>query len=809
MMPSKPSSICRFAIQLVAVLFCSICGAQPAIDSNNVPAIFNTLAELAASKSPASTAFVKETPRGGIFNFTRAKATPDSGINIKSARGGVWQRVYRESQGVDLEWFGTPDDSGRYRQDALRSALNFKLVNISNPVTVAGKFELKEGATVVFRNRGCLLLADSSITAFNANVKADDYANIAKGAGRLVFGTTSCPYVSACWFGAVADNSDCTPGRGTDNALSIARAIAAAEKVSEVYLPPTMCARSYRIASGITISKPAHFFSMIFRGGGTSTNNGTTDRATTLFADFTSGPAINIQGSRRSYISDMRILGRNQATRKVMGAQWDNPIYGTPAYDTVAYFYDKGMDRSYAAIATDAEKGNKVWSADIQFENLLIQGFYLGIDINAAGNMQGDRMRVYNSQIAYCTYGISIGNPQARACNFENVDMNYVYIGFTNNTFGNGTGSEFQITGGQYCNLYKLFKIQPYNLGQCVVTGLYTEALGSIGDIGFSGPHNNSFIFTGCNFMMQDASGRKSSYGYYSKFYTLSACANVTFEGCNFWTRRPYIAFRAGNGEPGTHSAINFSGCTFYRSSFLHSWGDVNLDHCHLVPYTEWADPNQTVRATLSGNRRINTGYDAAMVIPLNEQSKPDTPLHTAVLHIERTIPRFFKVLEASSCIKDTAWNNDTLSFTYYGASADSFFHFVLEGENLGTTLAGLPTGVDNPALKVLRIDRLSHRVSCFAYTETVTLRQLALYTNCFFTTMPVTGSVTAGEDEVRGIVNIEMLAKGDYIKMGEGQEIYRIMQLDTAAHTARILPNPQTSATTAPIYNLMTHVGS
>ena len=805
--PNKLAFLLRVVFIALIGLKAVPCFAQDA-DTLAVPAVFGTLAEMAASKLPVTTAFVKEVPRGGMFNFTKAKLRPDSGVVLKSVRGGYWQRSYRESQGVDVEWFGTPDDSGRYRREALKAAANYDIVNISSPVCIDGKFGLPEGKTVVFGKRGCLVLADSGICSFDALIKADDYAYVIKGNGTVVFGIKSCPYVSACWLGAVADNSSRTPGGGTDNAAAIARAIAAAEKVSEVLLPPTTASRAYRIGSTVTVAKKEHFFSLVFRGGGTCTNNGGSDRATTLFADFTEGPAINIQGSRRSYISDMRIVGRNGAPRMAMGGKFNCPIYGTPSYDTLSYFFDKGIGKSYAAIATDADKGSKVWSADVQFENLLIEGFYVGLDINAAGNLQGDRMRVYNSQINFCTYGISIGNPQARACNFENVDMNNVYIAYTNSTFGNGTGSEFQITGGQYCNIYKLFHIQPYNMGQCLVSGLYTEALGSIGEIGYSGPHDNSFIFTGCNFMMQDVTGFKSGYGYYSKFYTLSAFANVTFQGCNFWTRKPYIAFRAGNGESDIHPVISFSGCTFYRSSFLHTWGDVNLEHCHLAPYTEWADPNQTVRADLSGNKRINTGYDAAWVIPIYEQHTRDTPVHTSALRIERTIPRFFRQVKSAGLVSDTAWVHDTLSFTYSGALVDSFFDAVLEGDILGTTLAETPTGADNPALKVLRVDKAAHRVACIAYTETVTLQQLAIYTNCFFTTMPVSGFTKAGLSDLADIENDAMLRQGDFIKMGADPGVYRIMSLDGTSHSAHILPAAAATATRTPIFNLKTHAG-
>jgi len=763
--------------------------SQTIYQNSDVPVVYNNLESLEKFRTDATVAVVKDPLRGGIFIKSTAKRQPDNGVVFASPDGGCWVRSFNEQEGVNPAWFGAKMDSTTNDADALKRAMRYNIVTINAPMKVAGKIGLSEDHTIVFGNKGYLIIADSCTVNFNAYLKTEDYAYIFRGKGSVLFGTKATPYVSPCWFGAVADFKGHDPQKATDNQPAIEKAIIAAENVSDIYLPPSAANTSYRIASCITIAKKLHFFSLKFHGGGTTVTTSQVDKATTIFADFVSGPAINIQGSRRSYISDIRIRGRNAAPKTVLAARWDAAIYATPSYDTITYFYDENIHKDYAGIATDAEKNNNVLSADIQFDRLQIEGFYVGLSINAAGRLQGDRMRVSNCQINYCTYGISIGNPQARACHFENVDMDYVYIGYTNSTFGNGSGSEFQITGGQYCNLYKLFHIQPYNLGQCVVTGLYTEGLGSIGEIGYNGPHDNSFIFNGCSFLLLDVTGYRKKYGYYSKYYTLTANANVTFEGCNFWSLKYYLAMKAGNMDSSFHPLINLNGCTFNRTNFFHGWGNVNIENCHFTPNAEAIDMNRTIRARMDGARRYNTGFYATTVIPLFDgMNDADTTNTSSAKQIARTIPKFYAVADCKDAISDTSVRADTITFRYNDNLEQKIFRYVKPGDILGTPLKGMGTDWDNPTLHVNSIDHNTKTISATMLSETLSLDKFALYTNCFFTTQPVTGDVKEGSNTITNTKNESLLAEGDYISFKEAPKPYRINKVDTTNHTIELM---------------------
>jgi len=770
--------------QLIFVLAILMCTGRSVAQTDSI-AVFSSIDEMKAAKTSASVAVVKEPLRGGIFLRKSEKMAPDDGVVFKCQRD-FWVRQYTQDEGVDIAWFGPKPDSTGYEVAALKNALRYDKVNITNRVKISGKQVITEGKTINIGPKGRFVLADSSTLQFDGFLKTEDYSIVFEGGGHVVFGTRSIAYVSVCWFGAKSDNS--VKNKGRDNSEAIQRAIEAAEKVSDIYLPPNEASTSYRITHTITIEKRTHFFSLKFHGGGTTITNGGFDRATTIFADFGSGPAINIQGSRRSYISDLRIIGTNMAVKNLLGNRWISRIYGQPAEDTASYFKDKDVAKSYAGIATDAVGDSKVWSADIQFDNLEIEQFYVGLSINDAGNLQGDRMRVSNCQINFCTYGISVGNPQARACRFDNVDMDYDYIGYTNNIFGKGTGSEFQITGGQYCNLYKLFHIQPYNLGQCVADGLYAEGIGSIGDIGSGGPHDNSFIFTGCCFLINDKNANAATKTNYAGYYTLTAFGNVSFTGCNFWNGRRYIAFRAGDMNTAIHPAINLSGCTFYRSEFLHGWGNVNIDNCHFTPGEEQKDMNRVIRVRMDSLRKYYTGNYAATVIPMMDAISTDSLNPASAMQVKRTMASVYALQDGKAItITDTS-RHDTITLSYPPEMEQSFFKYVMPGDVLGTPLTHGPTQWDNPNLRVTDVDHTHNQVTAQYYTEAFTLDKLALYTKAFFTTQPVLGDAVSGSEVIVNTKNESLLSRGDFITFGDNKKTYRIASVDPTAHTITLM---------------------
>jgi|GEM_PF-1370053 len=769
--------------QFLTLLLSILCVYSYAQETGTPSTLLTNTSELATYAGNAKMIVVTNDATGGTFYYSKEKKTVDNGIVFPAAHDGYWVRVYNKTDGVDVAWFGAKMDGETSDDAMLKNALKYNDVKISDNLALSSNLNIPAGKTITFTGDGAFTIADGAVVTFDAFIKANDYQYIFKGSGKVILGTESAPYASACWFGAVADCRGLAQGGGKDNTNAIQNAIIAAQNVSDLYLPPSPANCSYRITSTLRIGKDLHFSSFNFHGGGTTITANKGDKATTIFADFKSGAAINIQSSRRSYISDMILYGCNKASSEI----WGKKELGTAVVDDPASFTTPGVQSDYAAIITDGEQDNKVWSADIVFERLLIQGFYLGIGISQAGHLQGDRMRVDGTQINSCVYGVSIGNAQARACQFMNLDMNHIWCAFTNNTFGNHTGSEFQITGGQWCNVYKLFHIQPYNTGQCVVSGLYTEAIGQIGEIGDGSANNSSFLFTGCNFMLQDGGMMKGG-RMYSKFYTLTSFGNINFTSCNFWTAKPYIAMMAGYLNGFNASNITLTGCSFLKPTHLHLWGNTTVENSYLLPNSTSIDYNRTVHGATDGTAKYNTSYNATNLVSMLDGEYEQSRKAPFSKNIVRTIPRFYVIADGKENISGIQMHGDTVRFTYSEALGKKLFRYVLPGDVLGTTIKGTQTSWDNPTLKILNVDAGNRTVDAVMYTDLLTFDKLALYTNCFITPVTISGVLTQGSAMINHINYPQLLNVGDFITFAQSTKAYRIKSQNTNDSTVELM---------------------
>ncbi|NDC40548.1 MAG: hypothetical protein EBZ77_03215 [Chitinophagia bacterium] len=685
---------------------------------------------------------------------------------------------------------------------ALKRAMKYPLVHINRPLSLSGKQKLDGKTVLQMGASGGISVNDTFPLLINCPFKAGDYQPVFTGGGKVVFGSTAVPYVSACWFGAIADCHGGKPGSGADNTNAIQAAIVAAENVSDLYLPPTAAHLSYRITSTITVRKKLHFFSFKLHGGGTTVTHSGSDRATTIFADFEAGAAINVQGSRRVYLSDFCLIGKNEVPRRL--GNYNDSLTLTNKVKDPLNFLSEGLKPTYTGITTDGEEDNKVLSADVVFDNLLIEHFYLGIGISQAGKLQGDRMRVQNCQINFCTFGISLANHQNRACHFLNVDMNRVWCGVTNCTFADKTGSMFQITGGQWCNMYKCFDIQPSYIGQCVISGLYTEAIGCIGQIGSGHVNNSSVLFTGCHFMIRDEY-LKIGYAFKPPFYTLAASANVTFTSCNFWAGRDVLAMCATTPlKYFTGASISLNGCSIHHCKGVHLVGNHNVNSTFLIPVSDSIIYNRDLTVNFQENARYTTGYDAEAVTSGGESMEARSVLSPTRALVQRTIPRFYDVLASEGDIEVLETHKDTITFRYANADAILFFRSVFPGDILGTGLTSFAgNNVNNPTLTVLAIDTNNRQVSCIRHSADIDFSRMALYTTSFFTTQPVNGIAQQGSPVIAQVSAPQLLRTGDFILFDGATHAYRIAAINLSDSTIRLTqPVKEQVNGTLSIYN-------
>ncbi len=772
----------RLLLSLCFLSGFTICVAQ-------LPATMEQLsatADLAKYTGVAQAVAVTDGDDRGIFYYSKEKHTVDNGVVFAGGNKGYWVRMYDKTAGVDIAWFGAKLDSTTDDGDALKRALNYPLVKITGNMAISSKTVLPEGKTIEFTEGGTFTITDTFALKFGAYIVAGDYQFLFKGTGNAVFSTNSAKYIPVCWFGARADCSGFQAGKGTDNTIPIQKAIWAATKVSDVYLPPTNASLSYRITSTLSISKKLHFFAFRFHGGGTTITYSVDDKASNIYADFSDGAAINIQGSRRVYLTDFALHGNNKEARRL--ASYDT-INLTPEVNNPSTFLSPGIKLTYAAITTDGEKDSKLWSADIAFERLQIDNFSIGIGISQGGHVQGDRMRIENTQINQCVYGISVGQAQNRACHFFNVDMNRVWCGVTNTAFGDHTGSNFQITGGQWCNVYRCFTMQPSYTGQCVVSGLYTEAVGTIGIFGDHNPNNASILFTGCEFFMQD-DGLNRGYAFLPPFYTVWAYGNLTFDGCNFWAGRHFLAMFAGSAsDEYTGSTITLRGCSIHHCTSIHIKGNSNIENSYLIPYSGSIDYSRSITADFEANNRYVTGYSPALAISGMESANAAGNKMSSVRAISRKVPRFFTVQDARGQITGITFRHDTVQFSYSEVLKKSFFNYAGGYDVIGTNLTKEDvTGYDNPTLTVITNDTVNRVITAVAHTPDFKFDKIGLYTNSFFTTNPVSGIVKKGVSKITGIFNIDVIRSGDYITFDEAKRAYRISSLNAGDSSATLM---------------------
>lgn len=773
----------KFVLAWLLCLCAVFCFAQEGSTSTGNPVTqVNTVEELMAYTGSGKTLLVTDKKRGGIFTYTKitgkGKVVTDSGMTFPAYDKGYWQRLHDDNTPAHLSWFNAYMDSVTDDSRALKAVLKYSSVLIDGHIAVKGGFTFPAGKVIECAGNTTINILDSAPVKMDATFHATDYQEIFRGTGHVLFGTRSAPYISACWFGARADCPGAKTERGADNTIPIQNAINAAERVSEVLLPPASGNMFYRITSTITIKKKNNFFSFRFHGKGTSVGFTANDRASNIFADMTEGAAINIQGSRRVYLHDFSLRGRNTAPGSL--GIWTRPTSATDSVEDPANFLSPGLKTSYAAITTDGDPASHVWSADVVFENLQIYNFCLGIGISQAGHLAGDRMRVSRCQINYCTYGLSVGNAQNRSCHFSNVDMDRVWCAVTNTVYGNHSGSMFMVTGGQWCHVYRMFIIQPCYLGQCLIQGLYTEAAGCIGTLGHNNENTGAVIFKGCNLSMRDEALHTGSM-YLPPFYTATVCGNVTFDACNFYMPRHTLNMLVEPRRYINGSAITLRGCTVLKSDRIFINGPSHIANTYFSPYADDIDFNNTIYGVVETPHRYNTGFDAQTLMQVKESATADDQLVGSDLKISRIIPRFYKVQNTKGLLTDVVLHHDTMTFTYDKTLQAALFRYILPGDVLGSTVKDIPfAGVDNPALKIVSIDTNHYNVKAIASSKKITLEQLGLYTNSFVITQPVYGTVASNASTIRSVTNIKLFRMGDFITFRGATRAYRVSSVDT-----------------------------
>lgn len=342
------------------------------------------------------------------------------------------------------------------------------------------------------------------------------------------------------------------------------------------------------------------FQSVIFEGAGESNNGSVHARGTTIIADFSDRPALNIQGGRASVVRRMTIRGvlvdwfkQNLLGKETTRVDTFNPDNWT---DTATYPGTADSQHApYAGVSIDAFSGqrpmegypdmiypqylgevvqySKNFSSRVTLEDLEITGFNTGIaqqPCDADGN--ADFSGFHRLRIKRNKYGISIGNSQSRTITGSQLIFASLYCAFTNNKHGRQSGTLGGVINGcAFDSIINLIEFsgtgQPGGVGPTKFQGFHAENIWRIGEVsGGGGPNDARVVFEQGNmsFGLQGESlGVPLSILSGKEGEGLQGSASIHFSGVQFQGFPTHMMFDC------FPEALSFESCQFSGKSDL------------------------------------------------------------------------------------------------------------------------------------------------------------------------------------------------------------------------------------------------
>lgn len=335
------------------------------------------------------------------------------------------------------------------------------------------------------------------------------------------------------------------------------------------------------------------FQSIILEGDGEANNGNDFVRGTTIYADFSDRPAINLQGGRTSILRGMTMVGRlldwikdndlgqdDASINTLDPASWHDPAlaasgdsrYAPYAGVTIDAFTGSRPSEGYPAVNYPAYLGtvvqyDKMASSRVTLENLEITGFNTAIaqqpcDADANADFSGfHRIRIKRNK-----YGLSIGNSQSRTITGSQLIFAELFCAFTNNTHGRQVGTLGGIINGcAFDSIINLIQFtgtaQPGGIGPTKFQGFHGENIWRLGDIsGGAGPNDTRVVFEqgNLNFGLQGAElGVPLSILGAGAGQTLGGSASIEFLGVQFQGYPSHLMFDC---DP---EALLFQSCQF------------------------------------------------------------------------------------------------------------------------------------------------------------------------------------------------------------------------------------------------------
>lgn len=311
----------------------------------------------------------------------------------------------------------------------------------------------------------------------------------------------------------------------------------------------------------------------------------------TILANFSNAPAIVVQGGRDIKIKNISLKGTSY--RYGLSTWGPQILAQTVSYAEVAdpkrwvtNTSSSGLSRyaPYAGIAIDPYSGNrpaisypdvtypewtgittqynKNFSSNTTLENVIIDGFYVGVanqPCDADGN--GDFTTIHSSAIMNVAYAVSVGNSQSRNVSITDTQFQYVHTIISTDVIGRQNGR----IGGPIINcsasqIYQLFSFPGSVTGPVTFDGFYVEEIIRLGVADLGGAQSNPITLNACSFLYVGFTTGTVSGGIYNvPFYEGSA--PLTFNSTDVLFRSNFGLLKGRDGS------------VLIRSSGIQAWG--------------------------------------------------------------------------------------------------------------------------------------------------------------------------------------------------------------------------------------------
>ena len=453
-------------------------------------------------------------------------------------------------------------------------------VNDIDVITLADSAELKAytgiARGVVLRQQG----REGLFTQTTTSRAHDGYMVFEDAAARKWVRITEGDVLNVKWFGAI--------GNGVaDDQYAIQRAIDYTiyedTTIKKVFLP----SGNYLIGKTIHMGYGASYSSISLVGDGTPTFRGEQQfNGATITTAFSNGPAINIQGARKSEIKNVSFIGLNNIvgywsdTSSANLSNWIDPtldtigdnrytpyaaitidaysgVAPTPAYPNVTFPDYSGISTQY----------NKFHSSQITIDKVHIYKFIAGIVVKPNADNNGDFVYIRDATIERCAYGISVGNSQARNIEIIRGQLD-CHTAITNSTHGAKIGRINKIENTHFGGYQWLDLLAPAYLEGLEINSCYGESFYWIGTIGVG---------------------------------TVGAFPAITFNGCKFQASAIINRILTPTANLTGNAVYNFNHCSFQGNRLYVFENDqaalINFNQCNFGSYPGLGEPGDTVQA--------------------------------------------------------------------------------------------------------------------------------------------------------------------------------------------------------------------